>query len=235
MHHAQRRAAQRARRMWHRLRGRRAGPRLAADPGRCARGARERSSPRRRRGGPPHRRRGGPAAADPGRARAGAVVRSGAGLPPGRERPCADRERVRAGGHRARRLADGPGRPRCARRHRAREPAVDRAARPAAAVRALRRRGRDPCLSSPPPRDAGPGRVRGLALVPDGHLQGALRGRPAWRVLPRASSRGRSRCRSRSSTSASRPTRARRGSGRSRSGSSATTARSTPSTATCGR
>ena len=31
------------------------------------------------------------------------------------------------------------------------------------------------------------GRVRGLALVPDGHLQGALRGRPAWRVLPRAS------------------------------------------------
>ena len=124
--------------MWHRLRGRRARPRLAADPGRRARGPRERASPRRRRGGSPHRRRGGRAAADPACARAGAVVRSGAGLPPGRERPRGDRERLRAGGHRARRLADGPGRPGCARRHRAREPAVDRAARPAAAVRALR-------------------------------------------------------------------------------------------------
>ena len=59
--------------------------------------------------------------------------------------------------------------------------------------------------------------------------------RTSWGRSTRTCARGRSRFRLRSSTSASRPTRARRGSAHSRSGFSATTARSTRSTATCGR
>ena len=147
----------------------------------------------------------------------------------GRSRSACEQEGIEA-----RRLADGPGRPRCARRHRAREPAVDRAARPAAAVRALRRRGRDPCLSSPPPRDLGPAPTWPRSRSGRSPTRRSARPTSLARSTP-SFVRGRSRCRSQSSTSASRPTRARRGSGRSRSGSSATTARSTRSTATCGQ
>ena len=75
-------------------------------------------------------------------------------------------------------------------------------------------------------------RLRRLALVPDGHVQGAVRGRAAGALLPRPRRIRRSRCPSRSSTSASRRTRSRAGSARSRSGCSATTARSTRSTGT---
>ena len=117
----------------------------------------------------------------------------------------------------------------------AREPAVDRAARAAASLRTAGARGRAARLSSPPPLRADSGRLRRLALVPHRDVQGALRGGPAGGVLSGSASRGRSRFPSRSSTSASRPTRARRGSGRSRSASFATTARSTRSTATFGQ
>ncbi len=53
------------------------------------------------------------------------------------------------------------------------------------ARRALRRRGRVARLPRPPPRRAGGRRLHRLALLPHRHLQGALRGRRARRVLPR--------------------------------------------------
>ena len=221
--------------MWHRLRRRRA---AAAPRGRSwTRRSRALANVRHRGAVAADRRTGDGAGLllpIPAGARAGAVVRSGAGLPPGRGGARGDRERLRAGGDRGRRLADGPGRPRCARR-RPRARACRRSSSSSCCGRSAlaARRGRAARLSRPPPRGAGPGRVRRLALVPHGHLQGALRGGPAGGVLPGPARRGRSRCRSRSSTSASRPTRARRGSARSPSGSSATTARSTRSTATC--
>ena len=89
-----------------------------------------------------------------------------------------------------------------------------------------------PRLPGAPARRARRGRLPRLALVPHGHLQGALRRHAARGVLPRPP---RPRARpspGRSSTSASRRTPSRAGSGRSRSGCSATTARSTRSRAT---
>ena len=143
--------------------------------------------------------------------------------------------RVRAGGHRGRRLADGPGRSRSARRDRTCEPAVDRAARPAAPVR------RCPPTRPSSGRIAPAGARRGFRArtsprCPSARSRTRRSARPtSWARSTRICARGRSRFRSRSSTSASRPTRARRGSARSRSAFSATTARSTRSTATCGR
>ena len=113
--------------------------------------------------------------------------------------------------------------------------------RPAPARRASSRRCSRRCPASDPELrafrarrrlDGRDRRLRRLALVPDRRLQGALRRRPARRLLPRPARPGARGRRSASSTSASRPTRRRRGSARSRSGCSATTARSTRSAAT---
>ena len=83
---------------------------------------------------------------------------------------------------RAARVARGAGRDRRAGRRRAVVDAADRAAADPAARGRRRRAGRVP---GAPARRADAGRLHRLALVPDGDLQGALRGRAALAVLPR--------------------------------------------------
>ena len=90
-----------------------------------------------------------------------------------------DRGRLPGRGHRAARVARGPRRHRCARRGRAASmPRIEQLALLGRATRC-----------APSARAAGrertPRRVHRLALVPDGHLQGAVRGRPARALLPR--------------------------------------------------
>ncbi len=126
-------------------------------------------------------------------ARAWPVVRARDGLPARRQCPCRDRSRVRGGGDRARRVAEGSRRPGCARGLGARDDAGDRAARPGSAARPRAGRGRGTRLPRPPTGRARARRVRRFALVPDGHLQGALRRRSARRLLrgpPRSHARG---------------------------------------------
>ena len=146
------------------------------------------------------------------------------GLAAGAGRGCLPR-----GGPRTSWLEDRAHTQRGDRRHRACFAAAHRPAR-ARSIRAPGRRATR--VSGTAAGGARRGRLRRLALVPHGHLQGSLRRRPARALLPRPRGSRASRSRSRSSTSASRRTRSRVGSGPSRSGSSATTARSTRSTGT---
>ena len=95
-------------------------------------------------------------------------------------------------GSRASRLAGGARRSGPPRRARAGDDAADRAAPAGGARQPLRRRGRVARLPRPPPRRASGRRLHRLALLPDRHLQGALRGGRARRVLPRPAA-GRSR------------------------------------------
>ena len=145
-------AAPRTRRLWHRLRRRLPRPRLAPDPRRRARRARERPPPRRGRRRPAHGRRRRRAAADSRRARARAVVRARPGVPPRRERPRRDRGGLRA--RKGSRRPAGGAFPSCRRRsarrrarrcrgRAARAPAAARTRpRDAAELRAFRARGR---------------------------------------------------------------------------------------------
>ena len=88
-------------------------------------------------------------------------------------------------GTRAAGLARGARRPVGARSRCARKRAAHRAARHPTGRRRRRRRARAPRIPRAPPRRADAGPLRRLALVPHGDLQGALRRRPARRLLPR--------------------------------------------------
>ena len=118
-------------------------------------------------------------------------------------------------GARAVRLARRPARRRRARLDRDGEHAAHRPARARAVRRAGRRAARAPRA---PPGGAGRRRLRRVALVPDGDLQGALRRDAARELLPRPRRPAVGGARGRSSTSASRRTPSRAGSARSRSG-----------------
>ena len=100
--------------------------------------------------------------------------------------PRSRRGGVPSGGARAVRLARRAGRRVRARVDGARVHAPDRAARARAVRRGGRRAARVP---GSPARRARGRRLHRVALVPNGHLQGALRGDPARRLLPRSPGR----------------------------------------------
>ena len=130
-------------------------------------------------------------------------------------RPLAAHEGGRAGDpagvHRARVDRDGPGRARAQALHHPQEVGP-----------------RDPGAEAPPRQ----GILRAVDVVAHARLQGHAARAPGRRVLPRPEGREHGHRRSRWCTSASRPTRSRRGTSRTRSASSATTARSTRCAAT---
>ena len=195
----------------------------------CSRRSRSGAAPRRRRRRPPHRGRCGraPASARGPRSR---WPRAGDGLRTRRRRPGGGRGGVRRGGH-PRPLAGAavPVDPDAlGREARASAPRIEQAvleARPAHGPGAAR-------LPRAAPARRPRRRLRRLAVVPHGRLQGALRRRPARRLLSRPR-----RSRARGAVRRLPPAlldehRAVAGSAPSRSGSSATTARSTRSAAT---
>ena len=163
---------------------------------------------------------------------AGPVVRARDGLPPRRARPRSCRSRMRGGRHRPRGLAHGSDRAAGSRRRGTPLDAADRTARPAPAARAVARRGRGLRLPRSTPRGRDTRRLRGVALVSNRHLQGALRRRPARCVLRRPPRPGARRAVRDLPPALLDEYIARRGSAPSPSASSATTARSTRSTAT---
>ena len=116
---------------------------------------------------------------------AGPVVRARDGLPPRRARPRSRRSGMRGGRHRPRGLAHGADRAAGSRRRGTPLDAADRTARAAPAARAVARRGRGLRLPRSSPRGRDARRLRGVAVIPDRHLQGALRRRPARCVLRR--------------------------------------------------
>ena len=180
------RPSTRTKRVRHRPRRRPARARVAGAARPRARGSRRGRAPRRMGGRRRHRRRRRcPLPAEPddhgndGRGRRDV-------LPPGGVAPLGRRGRVPRGRAPARRVARGSDPDRCPRRHRARVAAPDRPA-PARALGAPRRRAAR--LPRAPAGRAHSRRLRRLALLPHGDVQGPLRGGAARALLsgPRGS------------------------------------------------